>query len=511
MTKPSQAFAPVDKQPLEIELKLALPTSDPAGLEARLLQVPALAQVQARRQPLHSIYFDTPAQALRQNRAALRLRRVQEGAQARWIQTLKTAGTGDSALSQRGEWEQEVPGPELSWNALPPKPWASMDPYGKLFRDLTPCFVTTFDRTAWQVQAGEGAVIEVALDVGHVQSGDKRTPLCELELELKSGPPAALFTLAQQISEHLGLMPDRMSKAERGFALAQDTLWQPVFAKPPVLLPGMSFSEAVPRVLGEMWGQFLANLQALRFSEDPELVHQARVGWRRFKSALRLFRSVVGTANMPSLQVLEPLQMFLGELRDLDVARTEVLPRYTEVFAMEDAQRLQLWQTGVDELTQAARLRRKAVRYALEDLAVGKGFVAVTQWLEELPERLQKAGLEGESQGGEPSKALRRWVRKRIARLHERLEQAQKAPPTPENQHRVRIAAKRLRYAIEVTRPLLPRRASRTLHQQAVSLQSGLGAQRDVAQAVLLCAKLDVDRGVVEFLRGLAAAHNGKT
>jgi hypothetical protein len=61
---------------VEIELKLALPTSHPASLAKRLAQTPALACRKATHQHLHNIYYDTPEQILRQQRVALRIRRI---------------------------------------------------------------------------------------------------------------------------------------------------------------------------------------------------------------------------------------------------------------------------------------------------------------------------------------------------------------------------------------------------------------------------------------------------
>ena len=89
---------------MEIELKLALPTSDVASLAKRLAQTPALSRRKATHQHLHNVYYDTPEQILRQQRVALRIRRIGSEAKPQWLQTLKIGGSSDSALSQRGEW-----------------------------------------------------------------------------------------------------------------------------------------------------------------------------------------------------------------------------------------------------------------------------------------------------------------------------------------------------------------------------------------------------------------------
>lgn len=483
----------------EIELKLVLPTSDPSSLAKRLARTPLLARRKATHQQLYNVYYDTPEQLLRQERVALRIRRVGSEVKPQWLQTLKTGGRGDSALSQRGEWEAPVPGAALSLDALQATPWSGIDPDGCVFGALAPCFVTSFARTSWLVRRRDGSVVEVALDVGQIAVGDKTTPICELELELLSGQPAALFDVAQQIARTLAVLPFTMSKAERGYAVAQNCLDTPLPAQPPTLTPDLSLTEAAQRVLREMFCQFTANLNALRTSDDPEVVHQARVGWRRFRSALRLFKPVLAVDAVPSWQALQALLSFLGELRDLDVAGIDTLPPLADTYTVRDARRADAWQAMTQALLHAANLRRKSVRYALQEPAVGASLLEITQWLEGL------FALSGPGDAGlELEVSLRRWARRRMVRLHAQLKVALKDTGKPDSLHRVRILAKRLRYGIEALRPLLPKRRTKRWYQQATRLQTRLGAARDVMQAGALAAKLEADRGLVEFLRGVA-------
>lgn len=483
----------------EIELKLALPGADPSSLKRQLARTPVLARRQATHLQLHSVYFDTPGQSLRRKRVALRLRRVGSDTKPEWRQTLKMGGSSDSALSQRGEWETAVPGAELALSALEATPWSDIDPHGTVFRALAPCFVTTFERTSWTVRKRDGSVVEVSLDIGHLVLEGKSAPICELELELLAGQPAALFDLAQQIARSIAVIPEHRSKAERGYALAQDSLNQPLLAQPPPLSSDMPPAGAAQRVLREMFSQFTANLSALRTSEDPEVVHQARVGWRRFKSACRLFRPLLDSAAVPSWQSLKTLLTFVGELRDLDVARTETLPQFAIAYAAGNANREGRWQAMEQALMQAAQVQRKAVRYALEAPAVGASLLAITQWLEDLP------GIKGPGDArGDRKLSLRPWARQRIARLHEKLKAARRETATPESQHRARILAKRLRYGIESLQTLLSRRRTQRWYQQATDLQASIGRTRDTVQAATLLAKLEVDRELAEFLRGIA-------
>jgi inorganic triphosphatase YgiF len=487
------------RRPEEIELKLALPTSDPSSLARRLARTPVLARRKATQLHLHNVYYDTPGQALRQQRVALRLRRGGSEAQPQWLQTLKTAGRSDSALSQRGEWEAPVPDAALSLRDLKASPWSGIDPDGTVFAALAPCFETNFERTQWLVRRRDSSVVEVALDIGQIVAGDQRAPICELELELLAGSPAALFQIAQEIACTMAVLPVSTSKAERGYALATKALDLPLRAHPPTLASNLSSREAARRVLAEMFCQFTANLNALCSSDDPEVVHQARVGWRRFKSALRLFKPVLAVDAVSSWQALQPLLSVLGELRDLDVAETETLPPLADAYTAGDARRTAAWQAMTQAVTDAARLQRKTVRYALQEPAVGATLLAVTQWLEDLS--APTAPLDTVAESTVP---LRRWARRRIARLHDQLQRARKQADNPELQHRVRILAKRVRYGIEALRALLPHKRTQRWYQQALRLQTSIGANRDVMQAGLIVTRLEADRGLVEFLRGVA-------
>lgn len=491
----------------ETELKLALPTAQPAQLAQRLARSPALARVAPTRQRVYSLYHDTPALDLLQRRVALRLRREGGdggGSVPRWLQTLKTAGRAESALSQRGEWEMPVAGAALELGRLGASPWPRIDPDGRIAAALQPCFSTDFERTLWTVRQRDGSVIEVALDIGAVVAGERRLPLCELELELLSGPPTALFALAQRLARHVAVLPLAASKAARGYALLSPQPPAAMAAHPPVLSRRMPLPRIAGLVLGEAFQQLTANLEALlQGGEDPELVHQARVGWRRFRSLARLLRPALAEP-LPDTAALAPLLQALGALRDLDVARTQTLPawgaRYIDAAPDPDpaqsAERAAHWQALCAAIGPAARRARHGVRTALARPAVGAGLLALQAWLhavESAPAAALPAG------GGD----ARDWLRGRTERLARRLDLVLHAGTDAETQHRARILAKRLRYSTEAFADLLPGRLQRQ-QRAAAALQARLGSVRDLARAAALAAELKAAPGLVQFLRGVA-------
>ncbi|SFC38479.1 CYTH domain-containing protein [Marinospirillum celere] len=197
----------------EIELKLSMQPQDLPRLDSILTHLGAATP---QTQHLQNTYFDTPALDLHKTRSALRLRNTGQ----QWVQTLKTSGQVQGALSQRGEWEVQVEGPELKLELLPEK---SLRPEWK--NQLKPVFTTDFTRRSWLLEkqiAGSLLRVEVAADSGKViLPTGQQDNLCELELELKEGQAEQLFTLAEELAEHFCLHPAVSSKAERGLRLLQ--------------------------------------------------------------------------------------------------------------------------------------------------------------------------------------------------------------------------------------------------------------------------------------------------
>jgi inorganic triphosphatase YgiF len=233
---------------IEHEIKLALPASSAAAAHAVLTELTGRAG-----QPfvLSNIYFDTPQRALAGAHSALRLRLTPQG----WLQTFKSGGSAEAGLHSRHEWEMPVQGPALERDALLR---ACGDSYATsaatsaattstitsaitaaaaaaavleaAWPALQPLFQTDFTRTLWHWQAGyepqsgDAAEIEIALDQGEASalvSGERRSAcIHELELELKRGPAKVLQPFAQRLAARIpGLVPDNISKAERGYRL----------------------------------------------------------------------------------------------------------------------------------------------------------------------------------------------------------------------------------------------------------------------------------------------------
>lgn len=201
--------------PIEVELKLALAPEGPAALA----QHPFLRSTPALEQTLTNRYFDTPEGDLAKAHIALRLRQVD----GQVLQTVKTSGQGGGGLSQREEWEWPVTGPQLDLASLAKLPPFQAELSGVL-NLLAPQLSTDFTRRSWQLTDStkdQQSHIELVLDEGEIISGGYRTPIREMELELKSGSPEALWKVALILAEQVPLRPSDSSKAARGNALSE--------------------------------------------------------------------------------------------------------------------------------------------------------------------------------------------------------------------------------------------------------------------------------------------------
>lgn len=185
----------------EVELKFSC---GPADLDRILAAAPP-----GEDETLHlvSTYYDTPDEALAAQLASLRVREEN----GRRVQTLKV-GKGVS----REEHEAQVEGLDPDVPALA----ALLDPAQRAA--LAAVSEVRITRRQRRVRFA-GAEIEIAADLGEARAGGRSAPVSELELELKSGPEAALHALAVELAKAGRITPSSVSKADQARALRHGT------------------------------------------------------------------------------------------------------------------------------------------------------------------------------------------------------------------------------------------------------------------------------------------------
>ena len=463
----------------EIELKLLVASDRLAGFNDAPI-IATNARNKGTRKHLKAVYYDTPKRALRRDGFSFRVR--QSG--ARFTQTVK-AESGNDPL-RRGEWEATVP--SMAPDIALAMPLVS----DKLRADLErhpveAVFTSDIHRHQRLVDLPSGT-IEVAFDQGHLTSGDRSLPVSEIELELKSGSPSAIWELALRLAEHGSVKPSIRTKSARGFDLAADT--PPRAPKPPKLRldPSTSLDEAFSEILRSCLLHLLQSLPAAEDGRDPEGMHQLRVALRRLRSALDLMRSVVSLNKLDLMRAeAKWLAASLSGARDWDVFRQETLRTVADGCPSV---------TGFDTLGELADERRATcydnARLALADRRCQYFVIGLGAWIEARGWRSEVAP-EGLAQLAEPAIHFARNI---LSAQHAKvLKRGRRFKSLPtEERHRVRLAAKKLRYVADFLLPLCgQRKSARRFSRRLADLQQELGVYNDMATTTSLLADVDAD------------------
>lgn len=162
---------------------------------------------------METTYYDTHDNKLSGRHYTLR-RRMENG---KSVCTVKTP-VGDH---DRGEWEVEC---DDILEAVPAlcKLGAPADLVHLISGGLSPVCGARFTRRAGLVNFMD-AVLEIALDEGILFNGDREIPLCEVEVELKSGSRSVATMYGAMLAKIHALKPQPLSKFRRARDLREET------------------------------------------------------------------------------------------------------------------------------------------------------------------------------------------------------------------------------------------------------------------------------------------------
>lgn len=184
--------------------------------EAQLQALQAAFPGQAQTIQMETAYYDTPDRALSRKKITLR-KRLENGVP---VCTLKTPDCKDLGVAgARGEYEcqqDDVTAAVSELCKLSNMPELCDWTAGGLEYVCGARFV----RIAKLLTFPEFTA-ELALDRGVLTGGGREIPLCEAEVELKSGSPEALRDFARGLAEKYGLVSENGSKFRRALELAK--------------------------------------------------------------------------------------------------------------------------------------------------------------------------------------------------------------------------------------------------------------------------------------------------
>jgi triphosphatase len=452
----------------EVELKFEFDPED----AARIASHPVLREslVPPEEKDLVSVYFDTGDFALREAGVYLRVRDTGTG----YVQTIKSMKS-EAEPMERLEWERPITStrPELDsaeGTALAPL----LTP--EVRASLRPLFETLVKRKTFLVASGDSE-IEVAIDEGEIVSGQRRRPILELELELKRGEIGDLFRLARTLAETLPLRLAVKTKAERGYELLEGGTHDVERAAELDVQPNMTSGEAFRTIARSCLRQIIVNQPAM-CRGHAEALHQMRIGLRRLRAAISIFDNVVADKDQEKIKAeLKWITQELGPARDLDVFAADVLKPLQKAHPDDDT--VAATQRDFEEKRAAAYARAAGsarsdrFRNAVLDLVE---WVEVGSWSVD----------EDADCKARRTRPVAELAKKKLARLRKRVKKgADLRHQSVRQRHKLRIRAKRLRYATEFFAGTFEGVASAKRRAEALSalkdMQDALGGLNDIA------------------------------
>jgi len=466
-----------DEDKSEIHLTLVLDPSDCSQLE----DLPLLQDgwQEPQKSQLTLTYFDALGWPLTNSNLSLWVER--DGRRYRQHLEIMTSRVGVAAVCKVRESPIATSRPALSG-------LADQAVHGLLVSQavdkLEPFCRMKLARTTRHVRLENGSKVTAVIDIGELFFGSTKSPFGRLTLRLASGTRDFPFELGLKIAQAVPVRITAESPAKTALALLPGQTPKSCKAGTLDLSGDATVDGALAHTVQACLNHILANEACLLESEDPEGVHQMRVGVRRFRSALRTFRALLPPEQYVWLNgELSWLGKQMGAARDWDVFADEIAGPAAARHLEEKA--LQTFQGHISEFRAQSR---QAARDAILSRRYTTLLLRSSAWLAKSAWRDQPVS--------ETSALLFRPVRAfaddRLTDLHKPVWTAgtNLEKLSVSERHQFRICVKRLRYATEFFSSIYPRKAVKRYRDKLAEFQDTLGYLNDVAVAAELVRRI---------------------
>jgi triphosphatase len=424
-------------------------------------------------------YLDTADRRLDRAGYSVRLRRSRRTPAVATLKSLD--GVGPDALRIRRELEEQVEADEPTTVASAPGPVgervrALIGP-----RQLVPLFDVQTRRRVFPLAVGGVPSGELSLDDTAIREpgGQILGRLRRVEVEVPPAAVASVEGLVEQLQTTFGLQGAVLSKYEAALAATGRSRTEPEDFGRTTVEPGDTIGHVGLAVLRRQLATLLAKEPGTRLGDDVEELHDMRVASRRLRAAITLF----GDALPGDADRLRPELAWLGQtigaVRDLDVQLGQ-LDRWANVLAPSDQDALRRLRSLLEG--QRARARGEMLQ-ALDSPRYAR--------------LVRRLGTMLRSRSGARTVPAREVAPDLVEARHRALRKAMKriGPNADATAyHRLRIAAKRYRYALEFLSDIYPGETKRLIRRTA-ALQDVLGAHQDAQVAITRLRDLAGHRG----------------
>jgi CHAD domain-containing protein len=327
-------------------------------------------------------------------------------------------------------------------------------------------FEVSMERATAELDVGGGNRVELALDRGEVRRGRKRAPVCELEIESIAGDPLAVFDAAERFLGRVPMRASATSKAQRGYALTRKKSSDaPVKVQPVVARPDDSIDTVARHVVSAALAQLHGNEARAGLLGGDDYVHQFRIGLRRLRSVLRVFRLSFPPQQLEDIRAdCRWLAQLTGEARDWDVFTMKMLP------ALAQGGNARTYDRMAAQAERQREAARERLRAGLDSPRYTRFVLRFARWMAE----------SGDGKGD-----ARAHAAVTLKRQHRKASKALRGIDAMDatQRHQVRIRLKKLRYACDALAPLFAGDATSYL-AALKDLQDALGDAADARTAM---------------------------
>lgn len=450
--------------PTEREVKLAVDrhfaVPDLRDLVKRTVRLPE--------QRLVAVYFDTPDHRLWARQITLRHRIGEHGDRGTWTLKAPRSNSGQALDRTEMEW----PGP---LDCVPVQVGGILS--GIVRREPLQRITSleTVRRRLVLQGSSEIPLVELDDDSVNIQGGPRDGgSFRQIELEVAEADDELLAACVDRMCDAGARIDDRGPKLAR--AIDDDGAGGVVTPSPGA---NSTMADVVQASIRAGFNRILDHEYLLRWEPEdapPEAIHQTRVAARRLRSDLQTFKPLLDPVWVRHVRSdLKWLGEVLGLVRDVDVLAQDLDLSGPPSAGMKGVAGLR------EQLHHERTLGAERVALALQS----ERYLVLLDKLHAATERPPFLEMGSSGRGFSPSrkasKALPKLVKRPWKKLRRRVQGAGEEP-TDRELHKIRIRAKRLRYAAEAAEPVVGRKAKRVA-ASAEWLQTQLGEHHDAVVA----------------------------
>jgi CHAD domain-containing protein len=424
-------------------------------------------------------YLDTEDRRLDRAGYSMRVRRSRRLPPEATLKALN--GAGEDALRIRRELAEELDEDEPT--AVARAPGAVGERVRALVgsRKLVPLFDLQTRRRVFPLTVAGTPSGELLLDETAIREPDGRilSRLRRVEVEVPETALAAVSPLVESMQRTCGLQPALLSKYEAALVASGRPRLEPESFGPTAIEPCSTIGQAGLAILRRHFTTLRAKEPGTRLGDDIEELHDFRVASRRLRAAVALFGDALPAEAARLRPELAWIGQTVGAVRDLDVQLAQ-LDEWEAVVAEPDREPLERLRAVLDHERGEAR---SAMLEALDSPRYER-FV-------------RRFGAMLRSRSGTRTGAALAAAPDLVEGRHRALHKAARRigpAAEPAAYHRMRIAGKRFRYALEFLSDLYPGETKRVV-RRTVALQDLLGAYQDADVAIRRLRGMAAERG----------------